>query len=76
MPKAGRATILRKGGETDEENQNQTFIQKGSDGKESEPSQADEKVDRADQNGWYSKNFNGYPRSFWDTTQENSPVET
>jgi len=45
--KAGPTTFLRKGGEKDEENQNQTFIQKGSDGKESEPSQADEKVDRA-----------------------------
>jgi len=63
-PKAGRAIILRKGGEKDEENQNQTFIQKGSDGKESEPSQADEKVDRADQNGWYPKNFRGIPEVF------------
>lgn len=66
MLKAGRATILRKGGEKDEENQNQTFIQKGSDGKESEPSQADEKVNCPDESRWYPKDFKGHPQNFWD----------
>ena len=61
-PEAGPDIIPMKGGEKNEENQ--AHDQKDSDGKKGEPSQADEKVNRLDQNGWYPENFKGHPKEF------------
>jgi hypothetical protein len=61
LPKVGPAKFWTKGGEKDEENQ--TLIQKDSEGDESEPSQADEEVNRPDSNRWYPKNFK---KNSWD----------
>jgi hypothetical protein len=64
----GLTKFLKKGGEKDEKNQNQAFLQKGCGGKKSEPSQADEEVNRPYENRWYPKNFCDTILNSWDAS--------